>query len=79
MESPLFLFDLLTAHEPDDWSAGLRYGSTVAISHEPCPEAGAPVHGNYADKVKPAHCAAGVLMRSHPRSGGGDWLEYSTS
>jgi hypothetical protein len=32
-------------HEPQDRSAGLRYGSTAAISHEPCLEAGAPVHG----------------------------------
>ena len=35
-------------HEPLDWSAGLRYGSTAAIAHEPCREAGAPIHGKVA-------------------------------
>jgi len=38
------LADLLTDHELRHRSAGLRYGSTPPISHEPCLEAGAPVH-----------------------------------
>jgi hypothetical protein len=29
MESSLFLLDLLTGHEPRDWSAGLRPGSIL--------------------------------------------------
>jgi hypothetical protein len=29
MERPLFQLDLLTGHEPRDWSAGLRPGSIL--------------------------------------------------
>ena len=37
--------DAQWGQEPVDWSAGLRHGSTAAISHEPCREAGATLRG----------------------------------